>query len=154
MKVKILPFIFLVLTTLNTSAQQIKSQLQTKSTSLPRPKLVVGIMVDQMRWDYLYRFFDRYGNGGFKRMLNEGFSCENAYINYIPSVTGIGHATVYTGSVPAIHGITGNDWIIQATGKEMYCSADSTVKFTGPFRIGMEFNWVFGLFSYRKVATA
>jgi predicted AlkP superfamily pyrophosphatase or phosphodiesterase len=131
MKVKFLPFIFLVLTALNTSAQQVKSQLQTKSTSLPRPKLVVGIMVDQMRWDYLYRFYERYDNGGFKRMLNEGFSCENAYINYVPSVTGIGHATVYTGSVPAIHGITGNDWIIQATGKEMYCSADSSVSTVG-----------------------
>jgi predicted AlkP superfamily pyrophosphatase or phosphodiesterase len=64
-------------------------------------------------------------------MLNEGFSCENAYINYIPSVTGIGHSTVYTGSVPAIHGITGNDWIIQATGKTMYCAADSTVSTVG-----------------------
>jgi predicted AlkP superfamily pyrophosphatase or phosphodiesterase len=64
-------------------------------------------------------------------MLNEGFSCENAYINYVPSVTGIGHSTVYTGSVPAIHGITGNDWIIQATGKTMYCAADSTVSTVG-----------------------
>lgn len=88
-------------------------------------------MVDQMRWDFLYRFYERYGNGGFKRLLNEGFSCENAYINYVPSVTGIGHATVYTGSVPAIHGITGNDWIIQATGKTMYCAADSTVQTVG-----------------------
>ena len=88
-------------------------------------------MVDQMRWDYLYRFYERYSAGGFKRMLNEGFSCENAYINYIPTVTGIGHATAYTGSVPAIHGITGNDWIIQETGQTMYCAADSTVSTVG-----------------------
>lgn len=88
-------------------------------------------MVDQMRWDYLYRYYERYGNGGFKRMLNEGFSCENTYINYLPSVTGVGHATVYTGSVPAIHGIAGNDWIIQATGKTMYCAGDSTVSTVG-----------------------
>jgi len=97
-----------------------------KSTILPRPKLVVGLMVDQMRWDYLYRYYERYGSGGFKRLLSEGFTCDNAYINYIPSVTGVGHSTVYTGSVPAIHGIAGNDFIIQATGKSMYCSADST----------------------------
>ena len=71
-----------------------------------RPKLVVGIVVDQMRWDYLYRYYDRYQAGGFKRMLNEGFSCENNLIDYAPTVTAIGHSTIYTGSVPSIHGIT------------------------------------------------
>ena len=131
MKIKILFIALLCLSGVSLNAQQAKSTSQAKSSDVPRPKLVVGIMVDQMRWDYLYRFYERYGNGGFKRMLNEGFSCENAYINYVPSVTGIGHATVYTGSVPAIHGITGNDWIIQATGKTMYCAADSTVQTVG-----------------------
>ncbi len=101
------------------------------STALPRPKLVVGIVVDQMRWDYLYRFYSRYGNGGFKRLLNEGFSCENTMIDYIPTVTAAGHTAIYTGSVPAIHGIAGNDFIIQATGKSMYCTDDSTVTSVG-----------------------
>ena len=131
MRIKTLFITILGCCTLSLNAQQSKTQMQVKSTAVPRPKLVVGIMVDQMRWDYLYRFYERYGNNGFKRMLNEGFSCENAYINYVPSVTGIGHSTVYTGSVPAIHGITGNDWIIQATGKSMYCSEDSSVKTVG-----------------------
>src|SRR5215218_2953988 len=98
---------------------------------LPRPKLVVGIVIDQMRWDYLYRYYDRYKENGFKRMLNEGFSCENTFINYIPTVTAIGHSTVYTGSVPAIHGIAGNDFIIQASGKTMYCTEDTTVATVG-----------------------
>lgn len=92
-----------------------------------RPKLVVGLMVDQMRWDYLYRFADRYGEDGFNRLLNDGFTCENAIINYIPTYTAIGHSTVYTGSVPSIHGIAGNDWIIQATGEPMYCTQDDNV---------------------------
>jgi predicted AlkP superfamily pyrophosphatase or phosphodiesterase len=131
MKIKILFSALFILSSISINAQQNKSKSQVKSTDIPRPKLVVGIMVDQMRWDYLYRFYERYSNGGFKRMLNEGFSCENAYINYIPSVTGIGHTTVYTGSIPAIHGITGNDWIIQETGKTMYCAADSTVSTVG-----------------------
>ena len=131
MRIKTLIISLLAFSALSLNAQQSKTQTQIKSTNIPRPKLVVGIMVDQMRWDFLYRFYERYGNGGFKRLLNEGFSCENAYINYVPSVTGIGHATVYTGSVPAIHGITGNDWIIQATGKTMYCAADSTVQTVG-----------------------
>lgn len=101
------------------------------STDVPRPKLVIGIMVDQMRWDYLYRYYSRYGNTGFKRLLNEGFSCENTNIDYIPTVTAAGHTAVYTGSVPAIHGIAGNDFIIQATGKPMYCAEDTTVQTVG-----------------------
>lgn len=103
----------------------------TISAQVERPKLVVGLMVDQMRWDYLYRFADRYGNDGFKRLLREGFSCENTLIPYIPTYTAIGHSTVYTGSVPSIHGIAGNDWIIQSTGQGMYCTQDDNVEGVG-----------------------
>ncbi|MGM5631828.1 alkaline phosphatase family protein [Apibacter raozihei] len=95
------------------------------------PKLVVGIIVDQMRWDYLYRLYDRYGDNGFKRLLNEGFSFENCMVNYIPSFTAIGHSTVYTGSVPSIHGIAGNDFTEQATGRNIYCTEDPKVKTVG-----------------------
>jgi predicted AlkP superfamily pyrophosphatase or phosphodiesterase len=101
------------------------------SKTLTRPKLVVGIVVDQMRWDYLYRYYDRYSEGGFKRLLREGAACENTFINYVPTVTAIGHSTIYTGSVPAIHGITGNDFFLEATGKKVYCTEDSTVSTVG-----------------------
>ena len=101
------------------------------STDLPRPKLVVGIVVDQMRWDYLYRYYARYHSNGFKRLLNEGYSCENTQVDYIPTVTAAGHTCIYTGSVPALTGIAGNDWIIQATGKGTYCTADTTVQTVG-----------------------
>jgi predicted AlkP superfamily pyrophosphatase or phosphodiesterase len=104
---------------------------QKQDKSLARPRLVVGFVVDQMRWDYLYRYYDRYSENGFKRFLKEGFSCENAYINYVPTVTAVGHSTVYTGSVPAIHGIAGNDFIIEATGKNMYCTEDDSVQTVG-----------------------
>src|SRR5713101_6972833 len=100
---------------------------QRNPANLPRPKLVVGIVVDQMRWDYLYRYYDRYSGGGFKRLLNEGFSCENTYINHLPAFTAVGHTTIFSGSVPSIDGIAGNDWIDQATGKDVYCTEDSTV---------------------------
>ena len=103
----------------------------TSNTRLERPKLVVGIVVDQMRWDYLYRYYDKYEAGGFKRLLNDGFSCENTMINYIPSVTAIGHTTIFTGSVPSIHGIAGNDWFNPKTGKSNYCTDDSTVQTIG-----------------------
>src|SRR6476469_2859376 len=99
--------------------------------NLQRPKLVVGIVVDQMRWDYLYRYYDRYSNDGFKRLLNGGFSCDNTLINHLPSVTAVGHATVYTGSVPGLHGIASNEWTDQLTGKSVYCVADSTVRPVG-----------------------
>ena len=101
------------------------------SAQVERPKLVVGLMVDQMRWDYLYRFADRYGNDGFKRLLKEGYSCENTIIDYVPTFTAIGHSSVYTGSVPSIHGIAGNDWIEQQTGNSMYCTQDDAVEGVG-----------------------
>jgi predicted AlkP superfamily pyrophosphatase or phosphodiesterase len=103
----------------------------TKTSSVSRPKLIVGIVVDQMRWDFLYRYYDRYGSGGFKRLINDGFSCENAMINYIPSVTAVGHSTIFSGSVPAIDGMAGNDWTDQLTGKHYYCTDDSTVQSLG-----------------------
>lgn len=96
-----------------------------------RPKLVVGIVIDQMRWDYLYRYQDRYTKGGFNRLLNEGFSNENTYAPYVPTFTAIGHSTIYTGSVPAIHGMAGNDFIVQATGAPMYCTQDDSVEGVG-----------------------
>jgi len=119
---KILPF--LGLSALTLSAQQ-------PTPAVARPKLVVGIAIDQMRWDYLYRFQDRYTEDGFKRVLREGFSCENALISHVPAITAVGHAGIFTGSVPAIHGITGNDWIEQLTGQKLYCTEDKTVKNVG-----------------------
>lgn len=90
-----------------------------------KPKLVIGIVVDQMRWDYLYRYQYRFGKGGFNRLMNEGFNCQNTYLNYVPSYTAPGHATIYSGAVPAIHGIVGNDWI--ENNLEQYCAADKNV---------------------------
>ena len=104
---------------------------EVQQNILERPKLVVGIVIDQMSWDYLYRYYNRYGSGGFKRLINEGFSCDNTLINYLPSYTAVGHSTIFTGSVPALHGIAGNDWTDQLTGKTMYCTSDSTVQSVG-----------------------
>jgi len=100
-------------------------------SQLDRPKLVVGIVVDQMRWDYLYRFYNKYSNGGFKRLLNDGYACQNVMLNYIPSVTAIGHTTIFTATVPSIHGIAGNEWIDYATGKSVYCTDDPKEKSVG-----------------------
>ena len=102
-----------------------------KSTSPNKPKLVIGIVIDQMRWDFLYRYTDRYTAGGFKRLINNGFNCENTLIPYLPTYTAPGHTCIYTGSVPAIHGIIGNNWYVRQLQKDWYCSDDSSVSTLG-----------------------
>lgn len=107
------------------------SAQKNKNSQVERPKLVVGLVVDQMRWDYLYRFYSKFGNEGFKRLLKKGYSLNNVHINYVPTVTALGHASIYTGSVPAIHGIAGNDWTDKETGKNVYCTTDESVQPVG-----------------------
>lgn len=104
---------------------------KNKNSQLERPKLVVGLVIDQMRWDYLYRYYDKFGNNGFKRLLNQGYSLNNVHIDYVPTVTALGHTSIYTGSVPSIHGIAGNDWFDRTTGKSVYCTTDESVKPVG-----------------------
>jgi predicted AlkP superfamily pyrophosphatase or phosphodiesterase len=113
------------------SAASTGSEAQSLAGPLKRPKLVVGLVVDQMRWDFLYRYIDRYGTGGLRRLVETGFTCENTMIPYTPTVTACGHTSVYTGSVPAVHGIVGNSWYDKVTGKTVYCAGDSTVKTIG-----------------------
>ncbi len=96
---------------------------------IERPKLVVGVMVDQMRWDYLYYYYEDYGNDGIKRLLREGFSCENTMITHVPTVTAIGHSSVYTGSVPYFTGIAGNGFMIN--GKPVSSCDDMSVDGVG-----------------------
>ena len=106
------------------------SQKATKPVTAA-PKLVVGMMVDQMRWDFIYRYQSRYGEGGFKRILREGFSCENTFIPYAQTATAAGHASVYTGSVPALNGMVGNEWYDRSLKRDMYCVEDDSVKIVG-----------------------
>lgn len=123
-KIKVISFLSMALLGCGTASAQ-----QSNAAAIERPKLVVGIVVDQMRWDYLYRYQKRYTDGGFKRLLGEGFSCENTMIPYVPSVTAIGHTCIYTGSMPSIHGIAGNNFV--KDGKKVYCTDDDSVKPVG-----------------------
>ncbi|WP_347157465.1 alkaline phosphatase PafA [Pontibacter chitinilyticus] len=104
---------------------------QEMAAALPRPKLVVGIVVDQMRYDYLFRYWDKYGADGFKKLVTQGFNFKNNHYNYVPTYTGPGHASIYTGSVPALNGIIANDWYDRTTGKTIYCVEDNSVKTVG-----------------------
>lgn len=95
------------------------------------PKLIVGIVVDQMRNDYLHRFASQYGDDGFKRLMKEGFYAANHHFSYMPTTTGPGHASVYTGTTPSVHGIAGNNWWDPIEKYKMYCVEDKSVKTVG-----------------------
>jgi predicted AlkP superfamily pyrophosphatase or phosphodiesterase len=120
----ILLFTFILILSVSSKAQQ-------NSAENSRPKLVVGIVVDQMRYDYLTRFYNKYGEGGFKRMMNEGYNCKNNHFNYIPTYTGPGHTSIYTGTTPKYHGIIGNDWYDKDLKRNVYCAQDDSVQPVG-----------------------
>lgn len=95
---------------------------QTKN----QPKLIVGIVVDQMRYDLLTRFEHNFSEGGLKRLMYGGFFAENMHFNYAPTYTGPGHSSIYSGTTPAYHGIAANDWLENGL-TEMYCTQDDSV---------------------------
>ena len=105
----------------------IMSNLQAQE----RPKLVVGIVVDQMKMEYLYRFSSDFSNDGFKRLMGNGYTFQNMHYNYMPTYTAPGHASIYTGTTPSVHGIVSNEWFSRKLGKEMYCTDDADVTTIG-----------------------
>ncbi|MES2589405.1 MAG: alkaline phosphatase PafA [Bacteroidota bacterium] len=106
---------------------KINAQSETKTP----PKLVIGIVVDQMCYDYLYRFAPKFGKNGFMKLIQNGTFCENTQYNYVPTFTGPGHASIYTGTTPSNHGIVANDWFDRDSKKEKGCVSDSLVKSIG-----------------------
>ncbi|MBI3218498.1 MAG: alkaline phosphatase family protein [Bacteroidetes bacterium] len=107
------------------------AMLSANSYSQQKPKLVVGIVVDQMRQEYLYRFDSKFSEGGFKRLVGSGYMLKNAHYNYVPTYTGPGHASIYSGTTPAVHGIIGNDWWDKNAKKSVNCVEDERYKAVG-----------------------
>ncbi len=131
---KIVLIVFLLIGSYSCIAQnnaELISHVQNREAITSKPKLVVGIVVDQMRYDYLTRFYDRFGEGGFKRLVNEGFNYKNNHFNYVPTYTGPGHASIYTGTTPKYHGVISNDWYDKEIKSMVYCAGDSTVQSVG-----------------------
>jgi predicted AlkP superfamily pyrophosphatase or phosphodiesterase len=95
------------------------------------PKLIVGIVVDQMCYDYLYRFEPKFGETGFKKMMSKGTNCRNTRYNYVPTFTGPGHASIYTGTTPSNHGIVANEWYDRSSGAQFNCVDDASVSTVG-----------------------
>ncbi len=121
-------FFLLFIIGFSVSAQR---RQKTKEVTVSQPKLIVGIVVDQMRNDYLYRYAAKYSAGGFKRLMNEGFTCKNNHYTYAATYTGPGHAHIFNGSQPALSGIIGNEWFDRGLNQSMYVAEDSTVSTVG-----------------------
>ncbi len=102
-----------------------------KEQKVNKPKLVVGIVIDQLRHDYFERYADNFGEDGFKRLISDGFYNHNTHYNYIPTFTGPGHASVYTGTTPATHGIIANNWYDKNIRTSVYCAEDTSVQTIG-----------------------
>ncbi len=105
--------------------------LFTQPAAIAQPKLVVGIVVDQMRYDYLYRYQSKYSEGGFKRLLRDGFSCANTHYNYMPTYTAPGHTAIYTGATPSVSGIIANDWWDPEWHQHRYVTTDTRYRSVG-----------------------
>ncbi len=97
------------------------------------PKLVVGIVVDQMTYEFIPRYWEKYSDAGFKKLINNGFFCKNAKYIHFPNYTAVGHSSIYTGTVPSINGIAGNDWYDRDKRKLVYCADDDTCRTVGSF---------------------
>jgi len=108
-----------------------KNKIEESTDFYVSPKLVIGIVVDQMRYDYLTRFWNHYSKGGFKRLVEEGFDCKNNHFNYAPTYTGPGHASIYTGTTPSTHGVISNNWYDKELNKVVYCASDTSYESVG-----------------------
>lgn len=117
-----------LLAPLNAGAQQ---RRRTSVNGAQKPRLVVGIVIDQLRYDYLLRFADLFGEGGFKRLLDQGAVFANAHYLHTPTYTACGHATFMSGATPALNGIIGNEWFDRASGKRVTSVNDGQVKLLG-----------------------
>ena len=115
-------FLFLFVFSCKNNSKYSTSFTLNKSAS--QPKLVVGVVVDQMRFDYLNRFKNKYSSNGFLRLIDQGYSCNNHHFNFIPTYTGPGHASIFTGTTPSVHGIIGNSWYDKETNSTVYCATD------------------------------
>ena len=129
-----LAFFLCLITLFSTGGPGRISYAQRGARKENRPKkvrLVLGIVIDQFRYDYLTRFEDLFAQGGFRRLLLEGAVFTNSNYAYVPTVTACGHATFMSGSMPALHGIVGNEWFDRETGKTITSISDSAVKLLG-----------------------
>jgi predicted AlkP superfamily pyrophosphatase or phosphodiesterase len=113
--------------------QSVEFQAQTKVVE-KKPVLVIQIVVEQMRVDFIDRFWNSFSEKGFKRLINQGAFCRNASYDYMVTESAPGYATLVTGNNPADHGIISDSWYLRLGGKEQFCISDPTIPDKALFR--------------------
>lgn len=116
-------FLFLVLL--------VNSFLNAQKIPSEKPKLIVAIVIDQMRYDFIYKYWDKFGNNGFKRLVNEGTICKNAKYNYLLTQSLPGFATIMTGAYPQMHGIIADEWYDPFAAKNVHATKDDLYSCVG-----------------------
>jgi predicted AlkP superfamily pyrophosphatase or phosphodiesterase len=96
-----------------------------------KPRLVIGIVVEQLKYDQLERLRDRFGEDGIKKLINEGTYFKNASFEYMLTQSAPGHATISTGAEPSLHGITSDNWYLPLKNELIYCTRDVAVNPVG-----------------------
>ena len=125
-------FLLVVILTLSSASNSAaQNRPQTRGETKPAVKLVVGIVIDQFRTDYLVRFADQFVDGGFRRMLTTGANFANAAYIHTPTYTACGHATFMTGATPSMNGIVGNEWFDRTANRRVTSVSDSNAKLVG-----------------------
>lgn len=121
-----------VLSSLGTAQRRTQPAGQSPQSAGSKPKLVLVIVVDQFRYDYLERFADVFGGDGFKWLVSRGAFFTNANYDYVPTYTACGHAAIFSGSIPAQNGIVGNAWFDRASGRVRVMVADDSAQLVTP----------------------
>ena len=100
---------------------------QTAYIPPEKPKLVVSIVIEQFRYDYIDKNWDNFSDGGFKRLISEGTFCKNASYDFFFTQSAPAHATLATGTDPRFHGIVADNWYYPLRNEIIYCTSDSEV---------------------------
>lgn len=123
-------FIFGTIATLLLSCQTLSAQ-KRKAIPSDKPQLIIGIVVEDMRYDYIYRYWDNFSDGGFRRLIEEGTVCRNANYNYMLTQTAPGYVTIATGCEPIVHGVVSDDWYVQLQEQSVNAVFDAKEKTIG-----------------------
>lgn len=123
-------FLYCLILTLLTCLTGLNAQSRSRIPS-EKPKLIISIVVDQMRYDYIHRYWEKFGEDGIRKLVGSGTFCKNASYDYLINETAVGHATIATGALPSHHGIISNNWYNNLQDKVIYCVEDEKVNTLG-----------------------
>ena len=123
-------FAAIMLVALVLTSQALMAQ-KRKNIPSDKPQLIIGIVVESMRYDYIHRYWDNFSEGGFRRLIGEGALCRNANYNYMLTQTSPGYATIATGCEPIVHGIVSDEWYVQLQEKNIGSAFDEKEKLVG-----------------------